>query len=358
MLTFFVINGILLGIVVIILIAEKYLTSPADNFLTINGSKKYKVESGENILGFLNKQKLFIPSACGGKATCGFCKVKVLAGGGDILPTEEAFIGKEEAKCGTRLACQVKISGNVDVSMPEYLLNAEEFKGTVTDVISVTHDTKHVVMKLIDKVISYKPGQYVQLRVPGTDEYRAYSIANAPIDGKNDTVELVVRVVPGGLCTGYVHSAMEPGDIATFTGPFGDFYLREDTNRLMVGIAGGSGMAPLRAIAQYMAMKGMPREFYFFFGARRTRDLYFEDELYGYDKKFPNFHYIPALSEPTPEDKWKGETGFITQTANKILDNTTPKEGYLCGPPVMIDVAIATLIKKGMKSGEIFFDKF
>jgi len=213
-------------------------------------------------------------------------------------------------------------------------------------------------MKLKDKTISYLPGQYIQLRVPGTDEYRAYSVANTPVDGKSDIVEIVVRIVPGGLCTGYVHTAMEPGDTASFTGPFGDFYLREDSNKVIVGVAGGSGMAPLRCIAQYMALKGMPRKFYFFFGARQTKDLYFEDELYGYDKKFENFHYIPALSEPTPADNWKGETGFINGVAAKYLDPAIPKEGYLCGPPVMIDATMGTLIKKGIKEEEIFFDKF
>lgn len=357
MLTFFVINGILLVIAVGLLFAEKFFITYGECKLTLNGDKSFDLEGGDNLLNYLNQQRLFIPSACGGKATCGFCKIKVLSGGGDILPTEEVYIDSKEKEEGVRLACQVKVKKDVEIYIPEYLLGAEEFSAKVSVIRSVTHDIKHLRFDIEEgKEVKFLPGQYVQLQIPGTDEYRAYSVASSPSSTKN--LELTIRLVPGGLCSAYVHKVMEVGDNAVFTGPFGDFYLREDSDMEMVGIAGGSGMAPLRSIAHYMAEKGMPRKFTFFFGARTLADLYYTEEFREIEKKFPNFKYIPALSEPRAEDEWDGEVGFVTEAVEKYLDDTTKKEAYLCGPPPMIDAAEVVLYRKGVTTDTIFFDKF
>ena len=253
--------------------------------------------------------------------------------------------------------CQVKVKKDVEIYIPEYLLEAEEFETKVSYLEELTHDIKVVRLKLkSSSAIEFKPGQYVQFKIPGTDEYRAYSIGSSPY--AKDEIELIIRLVPGGLCSTYVHTALEKDDGVTFTGPFGDFYLREDSQKDIIAIGGGCGMAPIRSIIYYLREKGMKRRFFYFFGARTTKDLFFTSELKKIETKFPNFKYIPALSEPSSKDKWEGEVGLITQVAEKYLDENREKEAYLCGPPPMIDAAIKVLSKKGVNPEHIYFDKF
>jgi Na+-transporting NADH:ubiquinone oxidoreductase subunit F len=357
MVTFLVINGVLFIIAVILLIAERFLITYGECSVTINGEKSIKILGGENLLNFLTQSKIFIPSACGGKATCGFCKIKVLSGGGAILPTEEVYIDYREKEEGIRLACQVKIKKDLEIHIPEYLLEAEEFESQVVEISNLTHDIKLVKLTLLNPdEINFKPGQYIQFKIPGTDEYRAYSIATSPLF--KDRIELIIRHVPGGLCSTYVHRVLEKGDKVIFTGPFGDFYLQEGNKRDIIAIAGGCGMAPIRSIINYLAAKGMPRKFLYFFGARAKRDLFFTEEFRELEKKFPNFRYIPALSEPKPQDRWEGEVGLITKVAEKYLSDGGEKEAYLCGPPPMIDAAVKLLTKKGIGTDYIFYDKF
>lgn len=358
MITFIVINAILLGVAVLLLIAEKYLITYGECSIVINGDRKLPVPGGDHLLSYLNQHKIYMPSACGGKATCGFCKLKVISGAGDILPTEEAFIDRKEREEGVRLACQVKVKGEVDINIPEYMLGAEEFQAEVIRLEDLTHDIKLIDMKIKDgKAIDFKPGQYIQIKIPGTDEFRAYSVASSPY--VKDRVELTIRQVPGGLCSTYVHTALEVGDTVVFTGPFGDFYLREDDKSDIIGIAGGCGMAPIRSIVYYLAEKGMDRKVTYFFGARSKRDLFFTEDFRELEKKCPNFRYLPALSEPKPEDKWDGETGLITHTVEKYVSPKGRKEAYLCGPPPMIDAASVVLKTKGLREEtDIFYDKF
>lgn len=357
MITFLVVNAILFAVALVLLIAERSLVTYGESSIVINGEKNIKVSGGDNLLNYLNANKLFIPSACGGKATCGFCKVKVLSGAGSILPTEEVYVTKQEMEAGIRLACQVKVKQDVEIYIPEYLLGAEEFASEVLDIADLTRDIKLIELRIMDsRKIFFKSGQYVQFKIPGTDEYRAYSIANSP--HIKDKLELIIRLVPGGLCSTYVHKALEKYDRVVFTGPFGDFYLREDSMRDIIAIGGGCGMAPIRSILYYLAEKGMPRRFFYFFGARTKSDLFFTEELQALEKRFSNFKYIPALSEPSRSDKWEGEVGLITQTAEKYIDEKRENEAYLCGPPPMIDAAIKVLTKKGLAPQNIHYDKF
>lgn len=357
MITFLVINGILLVVTLLLLLAEKFLVTYRECALTINGERVFKALGGDYLLNYFNQYKIFIPSACGGKATCGFCKIKVLSGGGNILPTEEVYITKQEREEGIRLACQVKIKQDVEIYIPEYLLEAEEFQSYASEIKDLTHDIKLVSLEILDaKTIDFKAGQYIQIKIPGTDEYRAYSIATSPFI--KDKLELIIRLVPGGLCSTYVHQALEKGDGVIFTGAFGDFYLREDSSKDIIAIGGGCGMAPIRSIIHYLVKQGMTRRFFYFFGARSRKDLFFTEELQELEKKFPNFKYIPALSEPRPQDKWEGEVGLITQVVEKYLGETKEKEAYLCGPPPMIDAALKVLSKKGIKGENIYYDKF
>lgn len=352
-----VMNLILVAIAVLLSIADRFLVTYGECKVIINKEKELVVTGGSSLLSYFVENKIFIPSACGGKATCGYCKVKVLSGGGDILPTEEVYIPKKERIEGLRLACQVKVKNDIEIYIPEDLLHAQEFKTATLLMEDLTHDIKHIVLKLIEPAnMQFKPGQYIQFKVPGTDEFRAYSIASVP--SQQNMIELIVRLVPGGLCSTYIHEVLDVNDEISITGPYGEFFLREDSTKDIVCIGGGCGMAPMRSIIYYLREKGMPRKIMYFFGARRTRDLFYTEELFDLHKKHPNFRYIPALSEPKPEDKWEGETGLITQVVERYVDDGSNMEAYLCGPGPMIDASIKVLSKKGMAVENILYDKF
>jgi Na+-transporting NADH:ubiquinone oxidoreductase subunit F len=256
-----------------------------------------------------------------------------------------------------RLACQVRVERPVKVRLPESMLGAREFRSEVTAVEQLTYDTRLVRFSIGgNDELRFKPGQYIQLLVPGTDQYRAYSVASPP--SRTRELELIIRRVPGGLCTGWIHKAIAPGDPVRFTGPFGDFYLREDSDREIIAIGGGSGMAPMRSIILHLAEQGMPRKITLFFGARQRRDLFYVDQFRELERRFPNFRYIPALSEPKPEDNWPGEIGFITQTVQTHIRPGPGREAVLCGPPPMIDAAMRVLPRLGIEADRIYFDKF
>ena len=356
MITIVLIGVLLLVIALALLVAERFLVSHEECTVTVNGERTIKVEGGDTLLSILTQHKLFVPSACGGKATCGLCKIPVTSGGGEMLPTETVFVTRQEREQGIRLACQVKVQRNIEVRLPESMLAAREYEGNVTAIETLTYDTKLVRFSLGGEELVFKPGQYVQLLVPGTDQFRAYSIASPP-SGRN-AFELIIRYVPGGLCTGWVRKALAVGDRVKLTGPFGDFYLREDSEREIVAIGGGSGMAPMRSIIMHLAEQGMPRKTTLFFGARSLRDLFYIDVYRDIEKRFANFRYIPALSEPRPEDNWTGETGFITQVAAKHVSRDGAKEAVLCGPPPMIDAAMRVLPRLGVPPEQTYFDKF
>jgi len=357
MLPILVMNLILVVIAIILVIAERFLVTYGECKITINKEKILSVQGGDSLLSYFAQNKIFIPSACGGKATCGYCKVEVLSGGGHILPTEEVFVKREDRQKGIRLSCQVKVKNDIEVLISEDLLQAKEYKTKVLQIIDLTHDIKYVVMKLVEPSgISFKPGQYIQFRVPEIEEFRAYSIASPP--SRTGKIELVVRLVPGGLCSSYIHEVLDVNDQITVTGPYGDFYLREDSQREIVCIGGGCGMAPIRSILFHLKEKGMPRKISYFFGARGKKDLFYSEELQALEKECPNFKYIPVLSEPQPDDKWPGETGFVTQAVERHIHSNGNTEAYLCGPPPMIDAAVKVLTKKGVKEVHIYYDKF
>ena len=350
-------NAILVVIAALLLVAEKFLVTYGECKITLNKEKILSVLGGDNLLNYFAQAKIFIPSACGGKATCGYCRIEVLSGGGHILPTEEVFISRKERLKGLRLACQVKVKNDIEVLISPDLLEAQEFKVTVAKITDITSDIKYILFRVNEPAaIKFKPGQYVQFKVPGTDEFRAYSIASPP--SQNNLIELIVRLVPSGLCSTYIHEALDIGDKITLTGPFGDFYLREDSPRSIICIGGGCGMAPIRSILLHLKEKNMPRKVMYFFGARSKKDLFFTEELFKLQEEFPNFRYIPALSEPKPQDKWEGEAGLITQAVEKIMPENGHTEAYLCGPPPMSDASIKVLTQKGVNEIYIYYDKF
>lgn len=349
--------SILSSIAILLAIADKFLGNEGERKIIINNEKVIPVNGDNTLLNFLSDNKIFIPSACGGKATCGHCKVKVTSGGGNTLPTEDIFLDKKEKEEGVRLACQVKVKEDIEIELPSDLLSVQEYKTKLVELTDLTHDIKLLRLQLISpETIDFLPGQYAQIKVPGIEVFRAYSIASKPSD--RNILEFIIRLVPGGTATTYVHKALEVGDNVTVTGPYGHFYLREDSDREIVCIAGGSGKAPIRSIIYHLMEQGMHRKITYFFGARTKKDLYYTEELMEISKKFPNFTYVPALSDPQPEDNWTGETGLITNIVDSHYETLEHAEAYLCGSPGMIDACDVVLAKNGMKKENILYDKF
>lgn len=349
--------SVMLVITLLLILADIILGGKGEKTLIVNKKKEIPVMGDDTLLNVLSQNKIFIPSACGGKATCGFCKCKVTEGGGDVKPTEEPFLSQAEKEDGVRLSCQVKVKDQMKIEIPESMLSAQEYHTIVDYVEELTYDTRLVRLKLIEpKTMNFKPGQYAQLKVPGIDIIRAYSIASNP--KYTDKIEFIIRMVPKGQATTFVHKALEIGDKIIVTGPYGDFYLQEDSDRPIVCIAGGSGKAPIRSILHYLRDQNMPRKVRYFFGARAKRDLYFTEEMMELSKEFPNFEYIPALSDPEPDDNWEGETGLITDVLDRMTGDLKGTEAYLCGSPGMIDACIKVLKKHDIPDKQVFYDKF
>ncbi len=346
---------------VIMIFADATIANYGEVKITINKEKEYTVDGGKTLLSSLKEQEIFIPSACGGRGSCGLCKVKAVDGFGQYLPTELPWIEEDERKENIRLSCQVKVKNDMEIQIPEELFNVKMFTAKVVSLRDLTYDIKELRLDLIEPAeIEYTPGQFVQLEVPPyelTDEpvYRAYSMSSVPSNPKQ--VELEVRLVPNGICTTYVHEYMQEGDEVTFNGPYGDFHLRE-TDRDIYFIAGGSGHAPIKSILYNMVESQNPRKAMYFFGARSKADLFLVEETRELEKKLPHFEYVPALSDPKPEDKWDGELGLITDVLDRRVPSIDNAEAYLCGSPGMIDACIAVLTKKGMPEELIYFDKF
>jgi Na+-transporting NADH:ubiquinone oxidoreductase subunit F len=349
--------GVLLVVAILLALADKLLGGQGEKTLTINDNTKLQVSGDDTLLNTLSLNNIFIPSACGGKATCGYCKCKVVEGGGPIKPTEDPFLSDKEREDGVRLSCQVKVRENMEILIPEELLSAKEYKAEVIAVKPLTYDIKLVTFKLLEpEEMAFKPGQYAQLRVPGIDVIRAYSIASDP--KLTNILEFIIRLVPKGQATTFVHLALEVGDVINITGPYGDFYLKEDSERDIICIAGGSGKAPIRAILYFLKDRNMNRKVKYFFGARTKKDLYYTEEFLDLAKEYPNFQYIPALSEPLPEDNWEGEIGLITDVVDRFSDDLSESEAYLCGSPGMIDACIRVLQNNKINMENVYYDKF
>jgi len=352
-----VLTGVSLFLGALILLADRFLAEYGECVIRINGEKEITVRGGASIHTCLAAHKIFIPSACGGKATCGLCKGRVITDVGPLLPTERSFMSKTEIAENTRLLCQVKVKKNIDIFIPEAYFLVKEFKARVESITPLTHDTRLFRFRLIDPPeITFKPGQYVQFRIPGAGEERAYSIASSP--NEKGVIELIVRLLPGGLCTAYMFNKLKTGDEIFLTGPYGEFFLREDTEDPIICVAGGSGSAPIRSIISYLREKRSARKIYSFYGGRTPKDIYFTDEYEKLSGEMPDFIHIPAVSDSADGDGWTGERGLITKVMDRRLEDLPNYEVYMCGPPVMIEFATKLLCKKGMRPERIYYDKF
>lgn len=348
---------------ILLVIAERFLVNYGDCKVIINNEKELIVKGGASLLATLNSQKIFLPSACGGRGTCAYCKCKVLEGVGSILPTEEPMLSLEERKNNIRLSCQVKVKQDMKIEIPEELFNIKEFKTRVAFIKDLTHDIKLIRFDLIEpNEIKFKAGQYVQLESQpynGVKEVvqRAYSMCS-PAYEKN-YVELMIRLVPEGICTTWVFKHLKEGDTVRIIGPMGDFYLHEGDGDIVM-VAGGSGMAPMVSLLADMAKNTINRKATYFFGALTKKDMFYLDEMAEFKKQIPNFKYVPALSSPAPEDDWNGEKGLITIPLENHLKqiDISKAQGYLCGSPGMINACTAIMKKYGITTDRIFFDPF
>ena len=347
-------------------IVDKIVNNYGEVNISINNGKKViTINGGDSLLSSLASQDIFVPSACGGRGSCGACKCKVTSDVGAHLPTETPYMSKEEIAENIRLSCQIKIKADIDIMIPEDLFNVKKFKSKVKSIRDVTHDIKEVIFDLQGEEINFQAGRYVQLVVPPYDKIkgttqRAYSMSSRPND--KGVIEVLIRLVPGGIATSWVHNHLEEGQEVELIGPFGDFN-RSETNATMVCVAGGSGMAPFKSILYDMFDNGdLDREVWYFFGARTTKDVLYMKEMMELDAKWENFHFIPALSEPGEGSDWKGETGMITDVLDNYLktkiNSEKAREGYLCGSPGMIGACNNVLTANKIPLDKIYYDNF
>jgi len=396
---------VMIMLVVVLLYARQRLTPQGDVTLKIN-DRELVVSPGSNLLSTLSGNGIFLPSACGGGGTCGMCKCQITEGGGSILPTETGFFTRREQHENWRLGCQVKVRENMTLHVPEAVLGIRKWECEVVSNRNVATFIKEFVVKLPEgEDLQFKSGEYVQIDVPKyevdfskdidveeeyrpdwdkyrmwdlkinnrEETYRAYSMANYPAE--KNLIILNIRIasppwdnarnqfmkVPPGICSSYIFSR-KPGDKVMISGPYGDFHIK-DTEKEMIYIGGGAGMAPLRShIFHLLKTLESGRNISYWYGARSLREVFYEDEFRALEKKFPNFKFNLALSEALPEDNWTGYTGFIHKV---LLDNYLGRheepeeiEYYLCGPPMMNSAVLKMLDDLGIPNEAIAFDDF
>lgn len=345
----------------VLVVAEKKILNYGSCNIDINaGERELSVDGGSPLLSALAENGIFIPSACGGRGSCAYCKLKILEGAGFVGPVEEPHLTSEEFETGIRLSCQVKIRNDLKIEIPKELFAVKHFRAKIIQKEMLTYDIAGLRMELIDpQTIDFVAGQYIQLE---SEEYkgreavmRAYSISSVPSDNKH--IELMIRRVPEGICTTWVFDYLQEGNQLYFSGPYGEFNLSE-TDAPIIFIAGGSGMAPIWSIIQYMVEEGIQRNAVYFFGALTQKDLFYTHKLTKIAESFEWFKFVPALSREPEDSDWQGERGLITDVVKRYFPDTSAHEGYLCGSPGMIDACISVLTEGGMPKEKIYYDKF
>jgi len=394
-------TGVVLALVLIILFAKSKLVSTGDVKININGEKEVTVGAGGKLLNILADQKIFIPSACGGGGTCGQCTVKVLSGGGDILETEMSHITKGEAREGHRLSCQVSVKNDLEIEVEDEIFGVKKWNCTVRSNDNVATFIKELVLNIPEgEEVPFRAGGYIQIeRPPGLnidykdfdiqEEYRAdwdhfnlwqfksnvseetiraYSMASYPEE--KDIIMLNVRIasppprmpnVEPGKMSSYIFNLKE-GDEVVISGPFGEFFAR-DTEKEMVFVGGGAGMAPMRShIFDQLKRLNSKRKMTFWYGARSKKEMFYIEDFDGLQAENENFKWYVALSDAQPEDDWDGYTGFIHNVLEEqyLKDHPAPEdcEYYLCGPPIMNQCVIEMLVNLGVEPEDIMLDDF
>jgi Na+-transporting NADH:ubiquinone oxidoreductase subunit F len=397
--------SIILMLVILLLYAKKKLTPQGDVKITINGEKEIVTSPGSTLLSTLSAEKIFLPSACGGGGTCAMCECVVNEGGGTILPTETPYFSRKQQLTNHRLACQVKVREDMEIEIPAEVFGIKKWECEVVSNESVATFIKEFVVRLPEgETLDFRSGGYIQIDVPqitvdfkdmeieeeyredwdkfnmwdltmknSEPQYRAYSMANHPAEG--NIVMLNVRIatppwdrktnsfmkVNPGVCSSFIYSR-KPGDKVMVSGPYGEFFIKP-TEREMVFIGGGAGMAPMRShIFDLFYTRKTNRKASFWYGGRSLRELFYVDQFEEIEKKNPNFTFHVALSEPLESDNWKGDTGFIHQVIydKYLLNHEEPEEVeyYLCGPPMMNQAVFKMLEDLGVPDEMIAFDDF
>lgn len=320
-----------------------------------------EVEEDQTILDAALRQGVWLPFACG-HGTCGTCKVQVTDGYydvGEASPFALMDIEREENKV---LACCCKPESDMvieaDVDEDEDFLGylVEDFQAEVIEIKELSPTIKGVRLAL-DRPMQFQAGQYINIRFPGIEGTRAFSIANSP--SEEGIVELHIRQVPGGAATTYVHESLKTGDQLEISGPYGQFFVRKSDTKDVIFIAGGSGLSSPQSMIQDLLEQGDNRTIYLFQGARDVAELYNREIFEGWVKQYPNFRYVPALNSPKPEDQWDGFTGFVHDAVADYFENKcSGHKAYLCGPPLMIDAAISTLMQSRLFERDIHTERF
>lgn len=356
--TALIVTAIAAALAAVLTLADRTVGNYGQVQMTINKDKEFTVDGGRTLLSTLISEKVFIPSACGGKGSCGYCKVKVHEGGGPVIATEKPWLTEEEIADDVRISCQIKVKQDIEIEIPEELFNVKEYETRVERVEQLTKTIKLLRFDLGEETISFKPGQYVQLKAPayeGNDEevYRAYSVASSINDPNH--IELLIGYT-GGIATTYVHQHLKEGDLVHINGPYGDFYYNEDDNGPIILAGAGTGMAPILSILQYMADQEIQREAIFFFGARTMEDLFLTEKLREFEEKL-NFRYVPTLSREESAE-WTGDKGRVPVAIDKYIEDGSAYSAYLCGSPQMIASITESLIQHGVPKEKIYFDEF
>lgn len=355
-----VISGLCALFAIILTIADNYIADYGEVNLLINDEKEYVVDGGSTLLDTLRNEKIFIPSACGGKGSCGYCKVKVLEGGGQVLATEKPWLTNEELSDNVRLSCQCKVKENIKIEIPEELFNVKEYKVKVVEIEEMTDKIKRFRFELPEgEKINFKPGQYIQIKAPeyeGNDEevYRAYSVASSIKDENH--VEVLIGYTQG-ICTTYMHKFVDVGTEIDLNGPYGDFYYLDDDSEIVM-VAAGTGFAPIRSILYHLKDNNIQRKARFYFGARTEEDLFLLDEMKMFEEELYDFKFMPTLSRAGDDSDWTGDKGRVTNSIEKYLDQDGNYSAYLCGSPVMIESIVKSLEEKDVPKEKIYFDEF
>ncbi len=396
---------IILLLVAILLYAKAKLLPSGEVKVVINDDKELVVSPGSTLLSTLGNEKILLPSACGGGGTCGMCKCQVVEGGGDILPTEKPFFSRKEQQNNYRLACQVKVKQDIKIEIPKEIMGIKKWECEVVSNHNVATFIKEFVVKLPEgEHLDFRSGGYIQIDVPKITvdfkdmdiekeyhedwdkfnmwdlkmvnpepTYRAYSMANHPAEGNIIMLNIRIATPPWdraknafmnvnpGICSSYIFSR-KPGDKVTISGPYGEFFIKE-TDREMMFIGGGAGMAPMRShIFDQFLTKRTKRKATFWYGARSKREIFYEDHFRKIEQEFDNFKFTIALSEPMPDDNWDGPVGFIHQVIfDEYLKNHEEPEEieyYLCGPPMMNAAVTKMLYDLGVPDEMIAYDDF
>ena len=399
---FLIIIWLLVGI---LLFARKKMIPEGKVKIGINGKKEIEHERGCTLLQALADEKVFVPSACGGGGSCGTCRGKVLSGGGELLPTELSHISRKEAADHIRLFCQVKVREDMQIEIPESFFDIKKWECTVVSNRNVATFIKELVLQLPDgEVMDFRSGGYIQIDIPActvrfadmdieepyrtdwqkmglfdlkmkntADTVRAYSMANYPAE--NGIVKLNVRIatppfnrkkgrwekVNPGVASSFIYS-LKPGDKVFVSGPYGEFFV-EDTDREMMFIGGGAGMAPIRShIFDQFKTRHTTRKTTFWYGGRSLKELFYIDEFEQIAAENDNFTFHIALSDALPEDNWKGSTGFIHNVIYEEYLKMHPApediEYYICGPPMMLQAVLKMLDSLGVAPEMVHYDDF